>query len=250
MSIRSTLQPFWRTLLPFGACLVIFTGGCDREKDPPPAAKKAQEQDGKAPEKQEPPKPLALGHRFPVGPRLVFLPGEGVSAIRFGATVQTIERHMEAPCDKKTEERCLYVRAAVEFFLEDGVLARIKAHRRDRKVDDPPAEGDQYFGSLRGIVRPKIMLGLHQHVVLEEFGEPKRKETISPPGSDGLVARHYYDGINLEYDKIENGNTVLSGIEIYPSDSPHEPPRPAGELIPPKRRPAPAGPLPDSERAR
>ncbi len=248
------------TSLPFSTTIALLAvassalglGACDGKKkpDPPQVEEKAEvEKSPKAEETTEKPAPI-LGHRFPVGPPLVFLPGKGVGAIRFGATVETIERHMQAPCDKKTEDRCLYVRAAVEFFLEDGVVKRIKAHRRDRKVTDPPADGEKFYGSLSGLVQPRIMMLLHRHVVLEEFGEPKKKEEISPPGSDGLVERHFYDGINLEYDKIENGNVVLSGIEIYPSETPYAAPRADGGLTPPPLRPLPQGALPNSERAR
>jgi hypothetical protein len=149
----------------------------------------------------------------------VFLPGQGVGPIRFGATVATIERHMDASCDQISEDRCLFVRQAIEFFLEDGKLVRLKAHRRDRVVKNPPKEGDQYFGTLRGLLFPKIMLGLHRHVVEEEFGAPHKKEPKDPPGADGLVDRHYYDGVTLEFDQIENGNIVLSAIEVFPSET-------------------------------
>lgn len=209
----------------------------EKKQSPPPPPAAAEKKVEPAPKTEEKPAPLSLGHRFPVGPQLVFLPGKGVGPIRFGATAETIERHMGAPCDKKSESRCLYVRAAVEFFLEDGVLVRIKAHRRDRVVADPPAEGEKFYGTLAGIVEPRIMLGLHRHVVLEEFGEPKKKEEVSPPGPDGLVDRHSYDGINFEYDKIENGNTVLAAIEIYPSKTPYTPPAMAGALVAPPRGP-------------
>jgi hypothetical protein len=202
--------------------------GCTEKKDPPPAPMPAktpapapavpQEEEEKS-RMQLPP-----GHIYSVGPQLIFVPGKGAGAIRFGATVETIERLMEAPCDKKTEERCLYSRHAVEFFLKDGVLSRVKAHRRDRKVTDPAPGKDEYFGTLSGLVLPTILLGLHRHVVLEEFGEPSKKEAISPPGPDGLVDRHYYDGIVFEYDQIANGNIVLAAIEVVPSKTPYVPP--------------------------
>lgn len=251
-----------RSLSTVGVVFACFAGvlglsACTEKKELPPPAQQEKEKQAEASREAESvkksedqPEPLSLGHQFPVGPRLVFLPGKGVGAIRFGATVETIERHMEAPCDKKTEDRCLYVREAVEFFLKDGVLERIKAHRRDREISDPPENGEKYFGSLRGIVQPKIMLGLHRHIVLEEFGEPKKKEPVSPPGPGGLVDRHYYDGINFEYDKIKNGNTVLAAIEIYPSQTPYAPPKMAGELVPPPRAPAQKGPLPNEQRAK
>lgn len=252
MKILSSLH-----LLPIG-CVVfmVSTGvpglsGCTEKKEASPESQEVKQQAVESSDnKEDKSAPLSLGHRFPVGPRLVFLPGKGVSAIRFGATVETIERHMEAPCDKKTEDRCLYVRAAVEFFLKDGALERIKGHRRDRDVMSPPDGGEKYFGSLRGIVQPKIMLGLHRHIVLEEFGEPKKKEPVSPPGPGGLVDRHYYDGINFEYDKIENGNTVLAAIEVYPTDTPYSPQPKPGELGAPLRAPATKGPPPPEQRAK
>jgi hypothetical protein len=174
----------------------------------------------------------------------VFVPGKGAGAIRFGATVATIERHMAAPCDQKTEDRCLYVRQAIEFFLEDGKLVRLKAHRRDRRVAGAPADGDRYFGSLSGLLPPKIMMGLHQHVVVEEYGQADKVEAITPTGPDGQVARHYYDGVILEYDKIPNGNTVLGAIEIYPSETAKS----HGKVAKPTG--AVASPRPDAERAK
>lgn len=213
--------------------------GCSKkdESKPAPAAEPAPVPERAAAE--PPARPLALGHRFPVGPRLVFVPGKGVGAIRFGATVETIERHMEGPCDQKTEERCLYVRQALEFFLKDGELVRIRAHRRDHRVDGAPEKGDQYFGSLRGVLPPKVMMGLHRHVVVEEYGKPDKKEPINPPGPDGQVERHFYDGVILEYDKIENGNTVLGAIEIYPSKTAKS----HGKIV----RPTGAGPSPSPD---
>lgn len=83
------------------------------------------------------------------------------------------------------------------------------------------------------------MLGLHRHIVLEEYGEPVKKEAISPPGPDGLVDRHYYEGIVFEYDKIENGNVVLSAIEILPSETPHTPPMAKPDTAP-STTPAPS----------
>lgn len=219
--------------------LCFATIGCSKKDEAPPAPAPAPS--ATAEQKSPPPVPLVKGHQYPIGPRLVFVPGKGVGAIRFGATVETIERHMEAPCDQKTPERCLYVRQAVEFFLKDGVLVRLESHRRDRKVDGAPPDKDQYFGSVRGILPPKIMMGLHEHVVIEEYGEPDKKESIEPPGPDGLVARHYYDGVILEYDKIENGNTVLASIEIVPSETalPH------GKVHAKAQETAPTSPAPE-----
>lgn len=133
--------------------------------------------------------------------------------------METVQRHMEAPCDSQTALRCLYVRQAIEYFFEDGTLVRAKAYRRDRPVSDPPPDGEKYFGSFRGEMRPRIMMGLHRHIVVEEFGEPLRIEKVGSEGSVGLVERHFYDGVTIEYDLIENGNTVVSAMEVFPSAS-------------------------------
>ncbi len=153
------------------------------------------------------------GHPVPTGPRLVVVPGKGLSAIRFGTTVETLARHMAAPCDIQTEAKCIYVRQALEFDLKEGVVSGMKAHRRDRQVQGAP--GDQFYGTFFGSALPEIMLGLHQHVVIEEFGEPQKREPLQGP--DGQTERHFYDGVIFEYDKIENGNVVLSAIEVVPS---------------------------------
>lgn len=145
------------------------------------------------------------------------LPGEGVSATRFGATFETIERHMEAPCEVKTELRCLYVARGIDFGLKDGVLSSIKIHRRDRVVPGLPEK--RYFGAFKGRLGQSILLGLHRHIVLEEFGKPE-KVTEAPAGAEnGLVESHTYPGLVLEYDRIENGNVVLSAFEILNSKS-------------------------------
>lgn len=158
--------------------------------------------------------PKVLGNRLPVGPRLVVQPGKGLSAIYFGATRETIERHMQAPCDVVTETRCGYVDEAVEFTLENGVLSKVEVKPRDRAV---PGKPGAYYGTFRGILPPRVAIGLHQHIVVEEFGKPDREEDLELSSPTGLAARGYYDGLVLEYERIANGNTVLTGMVITPS---------------------------------
>lgn len=171
-----------------------------------------------APAPATPPTPAyaryTKGNPATLGPELVILAGRGVSATRFGATFETIERHMASPCDVRTETRCLYVDRAIDFTMKDGVVSGIKIQRRDRRV--PGLTEERYFGSFHGYLPPSIMPGLHRHVVEEEFGAPDRKEPVTD-GAEGLIERHFYDGLALEYDKLENGNVVLSSIEIIPS---------------------------------
>lgn len=154
------------------------------------------------------------GNPSALGPELIVVPGKGMSAIRFGTNFETLARHMEAPCDVRTETRCVYVDQAVDFGMKDGVVASMKIYRRDRRV--PDVSGTRYFGSFHGAVPPSILPGLHRHVVEQEFGKPKSVTPVDPPGAEGLVERHFYDGLVFEYDRLENGNVVLATIEIVP----------------------------------
>lgn len=228
------------------AMLFAFTGalsGC--QQCSPSAAQKPSGQTP-APAASAPPrasavpsvipqaKPAPLGERIPVGPRQIVLPGHGITAIRFGATVETIERHMQAPCDVKTETRCLYVKQAIDFTLDKGVLVRAKVHLRDRLV---PGYPERAFGTFYGGMQPDILLGLHRHIVHEELGNPESSEQVSSGDKLGLVARDFYPGVTLEFDKIDNGNIVLAAMDVFPADVPMD-------AVPGKKKgatPVPAG---------
>ncbi len=177
----------------------------------PSAAKPSAASASSAPHSTALPK---LGNRMPVGPRLVVQPGKGLSAIYFGATRATIERHMEAPCDIASETRCGYVDEAVEFTFEDGVLSKVEVQPRDRPVPEKPGA---FYGTFRGILPPRIALGLHEHIVVEEFGAPTSYEDLKLSAPTGPKGRAHYDGLVLEYERIANGNTVLTGMVITPS---------------------------------
>lgn len=209
------------TLLVASALCIGLLAGCNKSKpqETEQAAAAASAPANPAAEKTSTEKPtvakvLAQGHMTPLGPPMVVVPGVGISAIRFGATFETVERHMGAPCDIRTETRCAYVRQAVEFSFKDGVVSGMRAERRDRQVKDPDAKGEKFYGTFNGGMRPDIRFFLHRHIVVEEFGEPKKKEPLQ--GADGQVEKHIYDGLVLEYDKLENGNVVLSAMEILP----------------------------------
>lgn len=162
---------------------------------------------------------MALGHPHPVGPTLLIAAGQSLGAIRAGTNLKTLARHMEGPCDIRTEDRCIYVKQASEFTLDDGIVVGIKVHRRDRLVPTQPEKDEhRYFGTFNGGMLPKVMLGLHQHIMIEEYGEPEKKEPLS--GKNGEVERHFYDGVIFEYDRLDNGNTVLSAIELILPDPP------------------------------
>ena len=82
-------------------CLVGVSSGCKKRSPPAPEKPSAVP----APAASAAEKVVARADRPPVGPRQMVVPGRGITAIRFGATVETIERHMQAPCDVKTELR-------------------------------------------------------------------------------------------------------------------------------------------------
>lgn len=151
-------------------------------------------------------------------PEVIAVPGEGLSAIRFGTNFDTLARHLGSPCEVRSETRCLYIEYGLDFTMKDGVVAAMKVNRPSRKVQNLPGEPRKY-GLFTGVLVPSIQVGLHRHIVAEELKKkPERVEEIAD-GPDGLVAREYYPGVIIEYDKIENGNVVVGGFEIVPLKS-------------------------------
>ncbi len=157
------------------------------------------------------PIPTQRYFQLPSGPVLAVLPGRGLGPIRFGATVATIERHMEMPCDAKTETLCRYRERAVDFHLADGVLRRVEVQGDER----PYGDKEQTYGVFNGLLLGGAQLGMYRNIVIEEFGEPDKTELSPEPGNP--VRRDSYDGVVLEYDKLHNGNVVLAGIVVTPS---------------------------------
>lgn len=148
--------------------------------------------------------------RVPTGPRYAVLPGQGVGPIRPGATVATIERHMQAKCEELTAERCRYVDRGIEFHLNDQrVLARMHIHRMGRAAGDGAS-----WGPFHGAIPPDLAFGMLPGAIQEHLGKPKQVK----PGADGAhpetVEQHVYDGVVLEYDRLPNGSLVLGGIRI------------------------------------
>lgn len=159
---------------------------------------------------------LVEGSSVPLPPRFVVLPGKGLAAIRFGATQATVERHVGAPCELRSETRCAYVDRALDFTFEGGVLVKIRVERRGRVVPGAPG---RFFGTFNGAMAPKIMLGLHRHIVAEEW--PQKPERVEPlSGPDGQVERQSFPGLALEFDQLDNGNTVLAAFEITKNEAP------------------------------
>jgi hypothetical protein len=160
-------------------------------------------------------KPVRTSWPIPSGPRFPILAGQGVGPIRFGATVATIERQMEAPCDLKTPEVCRYFARALEFELKDGVVARIRIHRMDRPAGQDAKGQPRTYGVFNGAIPPDVRFGMLPWALREALGTPARIEQVAGGGAIDTRERYFYPGMILELDRIENGQIVLGGIEVF-----------------------------------
>lgn len=205
---------FWAIFVVGSVSLFGSLCGCSSKETQPetkPSAEASPPQATAAPVPAKSPTPVYLE---PIGPELIVAPGRGISAIRFGTNFETLARHMEGPCDVRTETRCVYIAQAVDFTMKDGVVVGMKIHRKDRHVPGLP---ERVFGIFKGMMPPSIQFGLHRHIVAEEIKmKPERVENISDGGVDGLVAREHYPGVIVEYDRLPNGNVVAASFEVVP----------------------------------
>jgi hypothetical protein len=142
--------------------------------------------------------------------------GQGVGPIRIGATVATIERLMEAPCDVKTPEVCRYITRAVEFQLgKDGFTDRIVVHRHDRPAGLDAHGKPQLYGFFNGGIPPGAGLGMVPKAVLEIIGKPVSSERVNEKNPNNTIDRDTYPGgMVLEYDEYTNGRVMLGGVII------------------------------------
>lgn len=228
-----------------GACALLGALGCDRDKADAPsgsapsaAASPAAPSPSAAPQSAPSQPYVAKGSRKAVGPLFEVLPGRGLGPIRFGATFATVERHMQHPCDVRTETKCIYVDQAVEFTMKDGVVVDIQVHRRDRVAGKSPDGKTLYYGSFHGGLLPEIALGLHKDVAVTELRPAERVEVVDPPNEHGTVERHHYRGIVLEYDRLPNGNTVLGSFHLLNDPQAESPALPKAGALPPAQPPA------------
>jgi hypothetical protein len=151
-------------------------------------------------------------YQVPIGPRLAILAGQGIGPIRFGATVATIERLMEAPCEVKTPDKCRYIMQAVEFDLKDGAVDRIVIHRHERPAG-PDAQGKpQFYGFFNGGIPPYLGFGMLQSAIVKDLGPPTSVEKVTTPNDFNTVERDTYPGMLMEYDRYTNGNVILGGV--------------------------------------
>lgn len=182
----------------------------------------------------------APAYNIPVGPGFAVEPGMGIGPIRFGATVETIERLMEAKCTVKSQSLCRYSIQAADFHLADGVLVKIHLQGDERVFD--PGKPEHTYGIFNGELPGGVQLGMYEHYVREVLGEPESELEFDPDAQlkqTGFptVKRAKYWGMTLEYDKLANGNVVLAGVVIEKGDPAKKPKSQA------PRRPRPKPPL-------
>ncbi len=151
------------------------------------------------------------------GVPLPMLAGQGIGPVRFGATKQTIERLMAAPCDDSTETSCRYVGRAVDFKLEAGAVTEIRISRKGREAKRAADGSIIEYGFFNGAILPDLYFGMQPAALQEQLGPPLKVEKISPLGTDGFSERHVYDGITLEYDLWSNGKLVLGAVILTKS---------------------------------
>lgn len=209
-----------------------------REKAEP--ASRASEKPATDPSAEKPTEPQAKDAPAPpgapkgslelIGPELWVTPGKGIGSLFFGAFEEVIQKRLEAPCaaekiERETtpsgvveKKRCAYIDHGFELTFEDSVLIGIHVHRRDREVRGYDLKEPRYYGTFKGGVPPKIMIGLFKHIAEEEYGKPPREEKLPELGPDGLYARGFYPGVTFEYDEIHDGSVKLAGFIVEPDE--------------------------------
>lgn len=150
----------------------------------------------------------------PNGPMLAIEAGKGVGAIRIGATVATIERLMDKRCEVQTEELCRYITRGVDFHLVGGITNWIHVQRAGRPAGNDFRGEPVEFGFFNGAIPPDVRLGMIPAAVQEYLGPPERIEPVPQPNPASLVARDYYPGMVIEYDRYTNGKIILGGVRI------------------------------------
>jgi hypothetical protein len=147
--------------------------------------------------------------RIPTGPRFAVIAGKGIGPIRMGATLATVERHMELACPDKSDTVCRYVDRGVEFRFANGTVNRILIHRGDRKAPD-----GKVWGVFNGGIPPDLRFGMLIPAIQQFLGPPKKVVQGNAGADVETSEQHYYEGMVLEYDTTPNGQQILGAIRI------------------------------------
>jgi hypothetical protein len=197
--------------------VLVSLSGCNSKKPAPASAAPSASAPASAAAPAPPPVPAVTSSaQLPEGPVLAIQAGQGVGPIRIGATVATIERLMEAPCELRTAEVCRYIVRAVEFHLnKDGFTDRIVVHRHDRPAGLDAQGKPQAYGFFNGGIPPGAGLGMVPKAVLEIIGKPVSSERVNEENPNHTIDRDTYPGgMVLEYDEYSNGKVMLGGVII------------------------------------
>jgi hypothetical protein len=192
--------------------VAVSIAGC--KSQPTPSPESAAPSAAAAPNASAPPSStLVPGPRVWVmatGPKLEILPGAGVGPIRIGATVATIERLMDLPCQQKTETMCGYSGRGVEFYLKDGVTVEIRAYRPVR----PKLPAGTTYGVFNGAMRNGVAFDMLLPAVRELLGPPLKVTPVTDGGEAHTVEVDDYKGMRIEFDRKDNGYIVVGMIDI------------------------------------
>jgi hypothetical protein len=152
---------------------------------------------------------------MPTGPSLAIEAGKGVGAIRFGATVATVERLMDHRCEVLSDNLCRYYTRGVDFHLVNGVVAKVHVQRAGRPAGTDWTGRKLEFGFFNGGIRPDLALGMTPKAMQEYLGLPERIEPVPEPNPQNMVARDYYPGLVIEYDRYKNGKIIFAGAIVF-----------------------------------
>ncbi len=144
----------------------------------------------------------------PSGPAFAIEAGAGLGPVRFGATVATVERLMEAKCDEISDKYCRYIPAGIEFELSDGVVSGIVVYRHDRAVAGSPGKT---WGRTRCVVPPDISPRVIQSYVHTTLGKPQAAEPVTLANPNRTALRETYPGLVIEYDRGEYTQELIIG---------------------------------------
>lgn len=183
---------------------------------PAPAPGAAPVRDTRAPNARDRKPPFASAPwRIPVGPNLVIAPGQGLGPVRFGATVETIERLIGEPCEEKREQDgdvvCRYSAQAADFVLHDGKVIEMRGHRLGRPFKPEPKLD---YGIFNGRFAQGVAFGMLPAATTELLGAPQQVRPVTEDNPYHTVEVHEYDGFRLEFDRISPESVVLGGVVL------------------------------------